>query len=157
MTYIPGDYHMICDRCGGKFRRSEMQKTWEGYWVDSKCFNVRHPQDFVKNIRDKQSVPVARPDRNSSLGETTLFASSAKFANSITLTSTSYIIKYSSLGITLDDGTVQWTFATADPAAGVVQLNDQLWGPASSGNIIFLGDNVGNETFLTTLLTGDDL
>lgn len=60
--YIAGDYWMICDRCGFKRRRSQMQKTWDGLWVCPEDFETRHPQDYVKGVVDKQSVPVARPE-----------------------------------------------------------------------------------------------
>jgi hypothetical protein len=51
----------ICDRCGFEFKSYQMRKTWDGLYVDEKCFEVRHPQDFVRGIPDKQFVPWTRP------------------------------------------------------------------------------------------------
>jgi len=73
MTYIPGDWKMICDRCGSTFLRSQMAEEWTGLWVCTKgCFQTRHPQDFVESVPDDPSVPVSRPDVVQSVGETTL-------------------------------------------------------------------------------------
>ena len=60
--YIPGEFWRICDRCGQKVRQSETKKTWDGLWVCHKDFELRHPQDFVKGRKDKQSVPEPRPE-----------------------------------------------------------------------------------------------
>ena len=62
MPYIPGDFWRICDRCGGKFRQSETQKTWDGLWVCKKDWEPRHPQDFVHGRSDRQTVPEPRPE-----------------------------------------------------------------------------------------------
>lgn len=59
--YKKGSWNAICDRCGFQFKSSEMRKTWEGYWVDQKCFETRQPQDFVRGIPDPQAVPWDRP------------------------------------------------------------------------------------------------
>ena len=60
--YIPGNYWMICDRCGFKTRRSDMRKTWDNLWVCKDDWEPRHPQDFVKAKYDRQRVPVARTE-----------------------------------------------------------------------------------------------
>jgi len=62
MTYIPGDFWRICDRCGRRFRQSETLKTWDGLWVCKNDWEPRHPQDFVTGREDKQSVPEPRPE-----------------------------------------------------------------------------------------------
>jgi hypothetical protein len=62
MTYIPGNHWMICDRCGFKYRRSEMRKEWNGAWVCEADFEPRHPQDYmVRGRKDNQRPPVVRP------------------------------------------------------------------------------------------------
>ena len=52
-----GSWDAICDRCGFEFKSSLMRKTWEGLWVDEKCFETRQPQDFVRGIPDPQATP----------------------------------------------------------------------------------------------------
>ena len=57
---------MICDASGFKMRRSEAKKTWDNRWVRKDFWEPRHPQDFVKGKKDKQSVAPARPERSNS-------------------------------------------------------------------------------------------
>lgn len=60
-NYRPGDWFVICDRSGFKVRASECRKTWDGLFVHKSHFEPRHPQDFVRGIRDSQRVPISRP------------------------------------------------------------------------------------------------
>jgi len=61
LGYIPGDYWMICDRCGLKYRSSVMNREWNGLWVCPEDFEERHPNDHLGSSREERSVPVARP------------------------------------------------------------------------------------------------
>jgi hypothetical protein len=56
-----GDYNVICDRCGIKFKASECQMEWDNLYVCYHCWEIRQPQDFVRGIYDDQTVPIARP------------------------------------------------------------------------------------------------
>ena len=60
--YASGDWNAICDRCGKQFKFSRLKKTWDGLWVCSRDWEPRHPQDFVRGIKDDQHAPVTRPD-----------------------------------------------------------------------------------------------
>jgi hypothetical protein len=60
MPYVEGDFWRICDRCGNKYRQSVTKKTWDNLIVCERCFETRHPQDFVKGKKDSQSVPNPR-------------------------------------------------------------------------------------------------
>jgi hypothetical protein len=60
--YVLGDWNGQCDECGRSFKFSQLRKRWDGAYVDSACYEPRHPQDFVRAVRDDPSVPVARPD-----------------------------------------------------------------------------------------------
>lgn len=62
MTYIPGDFWRICDRCGFKKRASQTFRTWDGLYVCAEDFETRHPQDFVRGRKDIQNVPNPRPE-----------------------------------------------------------------------------------------------
>ncbi len=59
-----GDFNRICDQCGRKRKASDTRKQWDGLIVcaDGDCFDARHPLDFVRGRRDKQTVPDPRPD-----------------------------------------------------------------------------------------------
>lgn len=45
-----------CDRCGFEFDLDHLRKEWTGFMVCAKCFDHRHPQDFVRGVRDSQGV-----------------------------------------------------------------------------------------------------
>jgi len=53
--YKSGDVAAICDRCKFKFYLSELQKTWEGLMCCSACWEPRHPQDFVRAVKDEEN------------------------------------------------------------------------------------------------------
>lgn len=60
--YRPGDHWIICDVCGFKARASDSRKRWDGLRVCKPDWEPRHPQDFVRGQRDRQTVPDARPE-----------------------------------------------------------------------------------------------
>lgn len=60
--YVKGAWNAICDRCGFEHKSYELSKEWTGLRVCSKCFEYRHPQDFVKGVPDRQSPPWTRPE-----------------------------------------------------------------------------------------------
>jgi len=60
--YRPGDFWRICDRSGKKVRASRTEREWTGLIVDRDEWEPRHPQDFVRGVRDDQRVPDARPE-----------------------------------------------------------------------------------------------
>lgn len=59
--YKSGEWNAICDRCGAKFKSSELQIEWDNFWVCKQCWEPRHPQDFVRGRKDNQTVPISRP------------------------------------------------------------------------------------------------
>jgi hypothetical protein len=106
--YIKGDYWMVCDRCGFDYRRSQMRETWDHLWVCRDCWEPKHPQLTIKAKKDDQRVPVARPDKSSAIGSTTTAVAAADYSKILTLTSTSDVSSGDSIGVTLDNGDVQW-------------------------------------------------
>ena len=61
-NWIPGNYWMICDVCGYKYRKSEMRERWDKAWVCEADWEPRHPQEFLRGRNEKISVPIPRPD-----------------------------------------------------------------------------------------------
>jgi len=60
--YADGDYNATCQRCGGKFKASECELEWTGLFVCKEtCYEPRHPQDFVRGVKEDQTVPIASP------------------------------------------------------------------------------------------------
>jgi len=61
--YLSGGWNLICDECGKKRKQKDIKMTWDGRRVcKDRCWEYRHPQDFVKGVMDWQQVPFSRPD-----------------------------------------------------------------------------------------------
>lgn len=58
-----GDYRVICDASGFLCWASETVRQWDGARVHRRYVDKRNPQDFVRSVRDNQSVPNPRPEQ----------------------------------------------------------------------------------------------
>jgi hypothetical protein len=56
-----GDYYVVCDRTGFRVPASKTRMTWDGLRVWDEVWEPRHPQDFVRGVPDRQTVPNPRP------------------------------------------------------------------------------------------------
>jgi hypothetical protein len=68
MTFEHGQFNVICDRCGFKYKSRQVRKEWTGLITCSgtgthNCWEVRHPQEFVKGKPDRQAPPWVRPEQ----------------------------------------------------------------------------------------------
>jgi len=61
MSYQPGQWLAICDRCGRQFLSGKLKLTWDGLRVDKRCWEERHPQEFVRPVVEK-NVPWTSPE-----------------------------------------------------------------------------------------------
>ncbi len=61
-SYIKGSFNRRCDRCGFWYKAEQTKKEWTGLIVCSDCWEVRHPQEFVRGIPDKMNAPEPRPE-----------------------------------------------------------------------------------------------
>lgn len=61
-TLVLGQWNVLCDVCGFKFKSGDVQKRWDGLYVCKDDYEVRHPSDFFKGTKDDQRVPFNRPD-----------------------------------------------------------------------------------------------
>ena len=61
-SFVSGDFKAMCDRCGRIFKGSELRREWDGLMVCAGDFEIRHPQDFVRGIADKQVPPWTRSE-----------------------------------------------------------------------------------------------
>lgn len=53
----------ICDRCGFVFEHAQLRREWTGLMVCQDDFDRRHPQEFVRGVRDSQGIrPNMRPE-----------------------------------------------------------------------------------------------
>ena len=56
-NYTHGDWNVVCQRYQKQLKASQIKKEWTGLLVGPECFELRHPQDFVKGKPDPQRVP----------------------------------------------------------------------------------------------------
>lgn len=61
-NYRPGDYFCVCDRCGFRYFRSQLRRTWDNLLVCRRDFELRHPQDLIEVKNEKITVDEARPE-----------------------------------------------------------------------------------------------
>ena len=64
MSYTPGDYYVICDRCSFRRLASECRMTWDNYFVCADtCWEPKHEHYAPpKGLSEKQNVPIHRPE-----------------------------------------------------------------------------------------------
>jgi len=65
--YVPGEYNVICHRCGGKYKSSQVRFEWTGLRVcfgpnTRECWDPKHPQLDIRGIPDIQSLPWTRKE-----------------------------------------------------------------------------------------------
>ena len=56
-----GGYNAICDGCGFQFKNTQLRRRWDGIMTCEKCFEVRHPMEFIKGTKDSFALPWTRP------------------------------------------------------------------------------------------------
>ena len=66
-----GDFNAACYQCGRKRKASELKKHWQGYWVCPEHWEPRHPQDFVKAVKDDITPPFQQPQEDEFLPQCT--------------------------------------------------------------------------------------
>ena len=59
--YADGQWNFYCDLCGRKEKSGKAMKTWDGFQVCALHKEKRNPQDFVRGVKDNQTVPWSRP------------------------------------------------------------------------------------------------
>jgi len=59
-NYDIGQWKVNCDQCGATFKSSALRKQWNGLYTCNKCWEPRHPQDFVRAVKDGSPPPWTR-------------------------------------------------------------------------------------------------
>ena len=61
--FKPGDWLCACQRCGRTVYASQTRQEWTGLRVCLPwgCWEPRHPQDFVRGVKDDIAPPFANP------------------------------------------------------------------------------------------------
>jgi len=57
-----GKWNVICDRCGFKFKNTELRKDWQGLMVCKDDFELRNQQDFIRIRPEEVAPPWVRPE-----------------------------------------------------------------------------------------------
>jgi len=52
----------ICDASGFQFPLDEAVKQWDGALVHKSHVDKRNPQDFIRSIPERQTLPLCRPE-----------------------------------------------------------------------------------------------
>lgn len=84
--FASGEWNFYCDLCGKKQKSSQGVQTWDKFWVCRSHKEVRNPQDFVKGVKDDQSVPWERPEPPDTFVASYAVAIRDTFGNLITAT-----------------------------------------------------------------------
>jgi len=56
-----GSWNATCDLCGAKEKADRMELTWNGLYTCKHHKERRNPQDFLRGVKDNQTVPWSRP------------------------------------------------------------------------------------------------
>lgn len=110
--YVGGSFYRICDRTGFKVRADRTAKEWNGLIVRNKSWESRQPQDFVKGVRDYQSVPDPRPrqlDRFIGPLETKVLHAAAAGSISLQVITTVRMVDGDQLTVILDNAETFYT------------------------------------------------
>lgn len=140
LHFVGGDFYRICDRTGFKVRARHTAEEWNGRIVRDQSWERRNQQEYVRGIRDDQTVPDPRPRQpNVGVGPagTTTTAAAAIGAVLLHVVATTGFTTGDRGGVVLDDGTVQYvTIGAVDPLALTVGVS-ALRFTAASGNEIW--------------------
>ncbi len=138
--YVHSAHNVICDRSGFKVKSTEALKEWHHSFVRREDYEQRHPQDFVRAVRDVQSVPNPRPGAPDSPthSETTLDAAEVAGQTIISVTATTNMTVGDSIMIEQDDGTFHLSTISSFVAGDTVTIADALVSKAASGNTVII-------------------
>lgn len=137
--YVPGDFYRICERTGFKVRAFHTRKEWTGRIVRDQSFEMRHPQDFVRGVEDKQAAPDPRPRQTDTfLGPllTTITTNALAQATTLNIVTSLRMLIGDKLNVMLDNGVAFVTFVQTVPTATSITILPKLPFQASSGNYV---------------------
>ena len=60
--FLNGAWNVVCDVCGLRFKSVDIVRRWDGAMTCRKCYEPRHPQDFIRVRDERISVPFSRPE-----------------------------------------------------------------------------------------------
>lgn len=63
--YVPGQWNVVCMRCGLKKKSAMLRKEWTGLMVCDDCWEPRHPQTLIRVPEEVISPPWKSPEVDS--------------------------------------------------------------------------------------------
>ena len=139
-TYRAGDPWAICDLCGFKRRFSDLRTEWTGAKVCyDKCFEPRHPQDFVRSRPERPPPKGLRPEGvDTVVGPLTteINATAEAGATSITVLSSARFAADDRCGVMLDNNDVQQITILAVVDATTLSFSPGLQHRVTSGKTV---------------------
>lgn len=139
LHYRMGSFYRVDDRTGFPQRAEDTREEWTGLIVDRARWEIRQPQDFVRGVKDDQSVPKPRPlPTNSFVGPiaTQLTANAAVAATVISVQSVSGFTIGDPIGVMLDTWQIFRT-TLAGIGSSSLTLAAKLPFTAALGNNVF--------------------
>lgn len=137
IQYRGGTFLRTCDRSGFVTKAPNTKQEWTQAIVERRFWEARQPQDFVRGVKDDQTVPQARPQPPPIfVGPifTTLSQNAALGATFLYLASVAGITASDKVGVMLDSGIVFNTSIVGPPASNGVNISAALPYAAASGN-----------------------
>lgn len=138
--YKKGGFWRIDARSGAKVRGYNTRREWTGNFIANADWEARHPQDFVRGLRDKQIVenPRPPPDVDTFIGplvtELTVAARAGDTAASVI--STARMQAGDRIAIPLDNGNLFQTTIVSASSPTVLTLHAAFPFSASVGNVV---------------------
>ncbi len=68
MAYATGKHSFaICDRCGFRYKYTQLKKEWTGFFVCPECYEPKEPQlEPVPHVADPEAIRNPRPQQPAS-------------------------------------------------------------------------------------------
>lgn len=137
--YKLGSFYRSDDRSGFVTRAENTKQEWQMLIVDRALWEIRQPQDFVKGVRDDQSVPDARsrlPTPWQGPVSTQLSQPAAPGATFLYLEELYGFSQGGKIGVMTDQGQYFNTTISGAPTTDGVPISPPLAGYASANNIV---------------------
>jgi hypothetical protein len=138
--FSPGQWSIHCQECWTPYKTSQIRKRWDGFWVCNRCWEPRHPQDFIRAIPDRQNVPFSTSDPDfiypGTAGDLFIVPSTATFSQTIDNNITT---------VTVDDGGFAPTTVNITLTMPTTPYNNQYLNvfPAMYMNQLTINANAG--------------
>lgn len=148
--YEKGGYYRVDDRSGARVRAYNTREEWNGALVDAADFEPRNQQEFLRSVRDDQSVPKPRPvPPLAFVGplETTIAAAAPAGTKTISVVASAGYKIGDRVGVATDDNNIFFTTIQTIPDGFSLALTAPLPFSVSVGALVISQQPVPVPTF----------